>query len=144
MSARSESMARLNPVAWRSPWTPWWVVGLTAAGAWVALRAWTPLDDPTHVVCALRRIAHIGCATCGLTRAFAALARGDLGAAIAFHPMALVLAGEVAAAWGAWGLALARGTPAPETRGIPRLVAANALAFLLVWVARLVTGTIPV
>jgi hypothetical protein len=134
-------MVRQDPAAWRSPWTAWWALGLIAAGVWVALRAWTPLGDP---VCALRQIAHIGCATCGLTRAFTALARGDLGASLAFHPMALVLAGEVAAAWAVWGLALARGAPAPEARGIPRVVAVNALAFLLVWVARLVTGTIQV
>lgn len=124
-----------------APWTVWWVLGLTAAGAWAALRAWTPLGDP---VCALRQIAHIGCATCGLTRAFAALAKGELGASLAFHPMALVLAGEIVAKWAAWGLALLRGAAVPETRGIPRLVAANALAFLLVWIVRLVTGTIPV
>ena len=144
MSARAGSVARQDPAAWRSPWTAWWVLGLTAAGAWVALRAWTPLDDPAPGMCALRRIAHVGCATCGLTRAFGALAKGDLGAALAYHPMALVLAGEAAAAWTAWGFALARGAPAPEARGVPRALAVNALAFVLVWVARLVTNTLPV
>jgi hypothetical protein len=133
-----------SAVPTRSAWTAWWLFGLAAAGAWLVLRAWTPEGDPAHAVCALRRIAHVGCATCGLTRALGALARGDLGAALAFHPMALVLAGELAVAWGAAGLALARRTRILDQRWIPWAFAANATAFLLVWVARLVTGTIPV
>ena len=125
----------------RPAWVVWWLCGLAAAGAWLALRAWTPAGDP---VCALRRIAHIGCATCGLTRALAALARGDLGAAFALHPMALVLAAELAAAWGASGLALARNARLADQRWIPWAIAANGAAFLLVWIVRLLTGTIPV
>jgi hypothetical protein len=116
---------------------------VTAAGAWLALSAWTPTGDPAGAVCALRRIAHVGCATCGLSRALAALARGDLGAALAYHPMALVLAGELAAAWGWTGLKLARSTRMPDQRWIPWAVAANAAAFLTVWVVRLATGTLP-
>jgi len=128
----------------RPAWAVWWLCGLAVAGAWLALRGWTPSGDPGHAVCALRRIAHIGCATCGLTRALAALARGDLGASLAFHPMGLVFAVELAAAWGASGVALARGARLPDQRWIPWVIAANAAAFLLVWVVRLLTGTIPV
>jgi len=127
----------------RPAWAIWWLCGLAAVAGWLVLRAWTPSGDPTHAVCALRRIAHIGCATCGLTRALAALARGNLGAALAFHPMALGLTGELAAAWGGSGLALARGSRMPDQRWIPWVIAANAAAFLLVWLVRLVTGTIP-
>ena len=128
----------------RSGWVAWWLWGLAAAGAWLALRAWTRVDDPAHAVCALRRIAHIGCATCGLTRALAALARGDVRAVLALHPMALVLAGELAVAWCLSGLAVARRTRMLDQGWFPWVVAANAAAFLLVWLARLATGTIPV
>ena len=126
----------------RAAWMVWGLCGLAVVGAWLALRGWTPAD-PGQAVCALRRIAHIGCATCGLTRALAALARGDLGASLAFHPMVLVLAAELAAAWGASGVALARNTRLPDQRWIPWVIAANAAAFLLVWAVRLLSGTIP-
>ena len=127
-----------------SPGTAWWLCGLAAAGAWLALRAWTPVDDPATAMCALRRIAHIGCPTCGLTRALAALARGELGASLALHPMAAVLAIELGAVWAWWGLGLARARSALDQRWIPWAVAANAAAFLVLWVVRLLTGTIPV
>ena len=144
MSARALTAARASGVRWSSPRTAWWLCGLAAAGAWLALRAWTPVDDPAQVLCALRQFAHIGCPTCGLTRALAALTRGNLGASLVLHPMAVVLAIELAAAWAWWGRALARGQRDLDQRWIPWAIAANAAAFLLVWVVRLLTGTIPV
>lgn len=143
MSAHPIAAVGRSATPTRPAWTAWWLCGLAAAGAWLALRAWTAAGDPAHAVCALRRIAHVGCATCGLTRGLAALARGDLGAALAFHPMALVLGGELAAAWGWSGLALARRARDLDQRWIPWAVLANAAAFLVVWVTRIVTGTIP-
>ncbi len=144
MNAHPRAALGWFAVPTRSAWTAWWLCGLAAAGAWLALSAWAPAADPAHAGCAMRRIAHVGCATCGLTRALAALARGDLDAALAFHPMALVLTGELAAAWGLSGLALARRTRILDQGWIPWALVANAAAFLVVWVVRLVTGTIPV
>ena len=144
MTPIARAAARASVVREWSPRTAWWLCGLAAAGTWLALRAWTPVDDPAHAMCALRRIAHVGCATCGLTRALAALARGNPGASLALHPMAAALAIELAAAWSWWGLALARDRRELDQRWIPWAIAANAAAFLLVWVARLLTGTIPV
>jgi hypothetical protein len=144
MKSPALTVARAPAVSGWSPAAAWALCGLAAAGAWMALRSWTPVDDPAGGVCALRSIAHVGCATCGLSRALAALAAGRLGASLALHPMALVLAIELATAWGWWGARLARGRPGWDQRWIPWAVAANAAAFLLVWVVRLLTGTIPV
>jgi hypothetical protein len=122
----------------------WWLGAGALVGAWLALRAWTPDPDPAHALCALRRVAHVGCATCGLTRALAALARGRLGEAVALHPMAPIVAAEIALVWGWWGLSLVRLVRSPGQAWIPRAIAANAVAFLLVWVVRLLAGKIPV
>ena len=128
---------------WGSLWGAWALCGVAAAGAGLALRAWTPVDDPALALCSLRRIVHIGCATCGLTRALAALAQGHLAASLRLHPMAAVLVIELAAAWGWWGHALARGPRDLDQRWIPWAIALNAAAFLLMWIVRLLTGTIP-
>ena len=68
------------------------VAGLTAAGAAVAYRValggeglWLP--------CPLRALTGIPCPLCGMTTAATALATGDLGAAVAANPFALLLAG---------------------------------------------------
>jgi hypothetical protein len=52
-------------------------------------------------VCPLKALAGIPCATCGMTRAFVALAHGEVAAAFAASPLGALLAG------GLWLLALA-------------------------------------
>jgi hypothetical protein len=68
------------------------VTGLVAAGAAVTYQAalggeglWLP--------CPLRTLTGIPCPLCGMTTAATALASGDLGAALAANPFALLLAG---------------------------------------------------
>ena len=46
--------------------------------------------------CPLKSVAGLPCATCGMTHAFAALARGEVAAAFAASPLGALLAG------GAW------------------------------------------
>jgi uncharacterized membrane protein YqjE len=68
------------------------LAGLGAAGAAAAYQAalgghglWLP--------CPLRTLTGIPCPLCGMTTAATALASGDLGAALAANPFALLLAG---------------------------------------------------
>jgi hypothetical protein len=68
------------------------VVGLVAAGGAVAYQAalggeglWLP--------CPLRTLTGVPCPLCGMTTAATGLASGDLGAALAANPFALLLAG---------------------------------------------------
>ncbi len=93
--------------------------------------------------CAMRTIFHVGCPTCGFTRAVVALARGDVAASLALHPLALPLAIEFAVAAAAYAIAAARHRPGPPARTVARIAALDAIAALAVWVIRLATGTVP-
>ena len=85
--------------------------------------------------CPARALAGLPCPTCGMTRAFVALAHGDLSAALAASPAGALLAG------GAWLLALAdlvrlaAGAPLPRVpaRAARVAVAGGLAALLLNW-----------
>ncbi len=114
---------------------------LAAAFAWLAASRFPAgAGEP---VCTFRRVTHLACPTCGMTRALACLARGDFATSLALHPLALVLAAELVVLWLLWGRGLARGDARRIERNLPRLLAANAAAFAAVWLARLLTGTLP-
>ena len=129
------SPAAVAPLAWAG-------AGLLAAAAWLALRGWSGLETAAPV-CALRRIAHFGCPTCGFTRALVALAHGEVGASVALHPMAVAIVAQLLAAWLAGGWSLARGRAGRPGRWLARAIALDVAAGLAVWIARLATGTIP-
>ena len=128
----------------------WSATGLTALLAAVVL-AHADVEGGVSI-CMLRRVFGLPCPGCGMTRAFAALARGDLRAAFAFHPWAPVVAAELAAAWLLWGASvIGAGAAAwsrrvgalPARRWAGRLVAANLTALAALWLGRLATGTLP-
>ena len=106
-------------------------------GAVLVLRAWTPSDDPAATLCIFRRLTHHECATCGMTRAMALLAHGDVRGAFARHPLAPPLALEIALLWLATPVAIVRGLRVPPTLR-DRWLLAHAGAFLILWAARLV------
>lgn len=120
----------------RSPWLAWALAGLAGVAALLVLRAWSPGDDPDGTICLFRRLTHHDCATCGMTRAFARLARGDVAGAAARHPLAVPLAIEFAALWLAAPLAIARRWRVPPAWR-DRWLLAHAAAFLAVWAVRL-------
>lgn len=121
----------------------WALCGLAAAAAWLALRAWGSAVTAIEPFCWLRATAHVACPTCGMTRALVELSRGHLSASLALHPMAALLALQLFAGWLAWGAALRRGRAIAAPRWLGIALAANGLAFLLIWLARLITGTLP-
>ena len=111
--------------------------------AFFGLGAWFPAEGAGGGVCISRRFFHLPCPGCGMTRAIAAIARGDWRAALALQPLAPLLLAQGAAFWLAVLRRCLRGAPSawPE---IPRaLLVANLAALLLLWVARLATGTLP-
>jgi hypothetical protein len=130
--------ARAIP-SWRAPF----VVGAAAL-----LLAPTLLRPSAHgpVLCPLRRVTGLWCPTCGMTRAFGWLARGDFDRAVRYHPLAPVLLIEgiiVAAVW-LW----MRRRPRDESRWSPRwvsagraVIVANAVLVLVVWAIRLKSGS---
>lgn len=133
----------MNVTSPRARWTPWLLAGAAAVIAAAVLHAWTPGDDPDGATCVMRRVFGVACPTCGLTRAFAAIAHGDWARAWALHPLAPLVAAELAAAWALWGVAIARGGwPLPRRVTLATLIATGAL-IAGVWVARLATGSLP-
>jgi hypothetical protein len=125
----------------RRAWLLWFGAGVLMALAW-ALLASTRMTAGGPL-CALRRLAGLDCPTCGLTRALGALARGAWRESLALHPWAPVLALQAAAAWALWGAWLAGRLRTPPDRWCPPVLIANLAALVVVWLARLVAGTLP-
>ena len=114
----------------------WLALGAAGLAAWVLLAAWTPANDPRWSVCVFQRLTHHDCATCGMTRAFALLAKGDVPGSLTRHPLALPLAVEALVLWLAAPLAWARGVRV-SAHGRDGWLLAHAALLTGVWVVRL-------
>jgi hypothetical protein len=123
----------------------WFLAGGAGLLGLAVLHVWTPAGEAASSICLLRRLFHLPCPGCGMTRAFAALAKGDWSAAVALHPLAPVLLAELVLGWVAWGIALAsRGTLRPfRPDRIQALLLANLAALVALWLGRVATGTLP-
>lgn len=124
----------------RSIWT-WALAGLAGLAALAVLHVWVPDPDPAHALCFSRRFLGIPCPGCGLTRAFAHLAKGEWSAALAAHPLAPVLGLEAFAGWIVWGLGFRRPLPRPDWIG--PVVLGHLAVLCALWLGRLYTGTLP-
>ena len=128
--------------AGRSAWL-WALAGLAGLAAAVVLHLWVPGSGPETSFCFSRRILGLPCPGCGLTRAFAHLAKGHWSAALAAHPLAPVLAAEIVLVWLAWGrAALRNSSPTPPAWLTPVMLGHVAVLFAL-WLGRLSTGSLP-
>jgi hypothetical protein len=78
-----------------------------------------------------------------MTRAFAALAKGNWSTAVALHPLAPVLALELTAGWTVWGLTLVSRRPWRLAARLDSLLLANFAALVALWLGRVATGTLP-
>ena len=102
----------------------------------------SPSDDgPT--LCPVALLTGVACPGCGMTRAVAWLLRGDIGTALTYHPLApLVIALIVVATGWAMGRRVRRWS-APRPGLINGGLIGLAALFVSVWVARLVSGSLP-
>jgi hypothetical protein len=107
------------------------------------LHVWTPSGDPATALCLSRRLLHLPCPGCGMTRAFALLAKGEWNAAFAEHPLAPVLALEGVLGWLAWGVALAARRSLRLPFRLDTVVLAHAAVLVALWLGRAATGTLP-
>jgi hypothetical protein len=124
----------------------WAAAGILALAVLAGLRAWVPSEDPRLSICLLRNATGVPCPGCGMTRAFAHLAKGEGAAAWKDQPLAFALAGEAGAAWLAWGaLALAgkTGRLRLEDPWIAPVLLGHAAVLIAFWAGRLATGTLP-
>jgi hypothetical protein len=101
------------------------------------------VSDGGFIVCAFRRLTGIPCPGCGLTRAMAALARGQLVLALHFHPFAPLVLAEAGALWAGIGASLLGRPWELPPRFLERVVIWQTAAFVVLWFARLATGTLP-
>ncbi len=121
-----------------------WLAAAGGALAALALLQRLPLPaGPEHSICFLRHYTGVPCAGCGLTRAFAALGRGDFAAAVALHPLAPLFLLEAIVGWLVWGWLLLRRGGFPSWAPVNRVLTADAVLLLVVWGVRLATGTLP-
>lgn len=118
-------------------WGSW---GLAAAAVLVLLRIWQPPLGPEYAICLSRRLFRLPCPLCGMTRAFTAIARGEWRAAWTFHPLAPLILAQVIAVW---VVAFFRIRNCRPVRIPLRIVVANLVVLLTLWVGRLATGTLP-
>ncbi len=90
------------------------------------------------VLCPFRRLTHLPCPGCGMTRALLALGRGDLHGALTFHPLSPFVA-ALLIGWWVNNLLVASGRPralkAPDA--VLRLSWVGVVAALVLWGARL-------
>ena len=124
----------------------WLAVGAVALVAAGLARYFPEAGHGDIVFCVFRRFTGLACPGCGLSRAFVALARGDLAAAVLFHPLAPLLAVEATVAWAVWGIrawALNRGAVRASSVRWERLAWAHGAALLLLWAGRAASGTLP-
>jgi len=121
----------------------WALAGAAGLAAFLVLRVWVPPEGAAFAICPLRRFTGLPCPGCGMTRAFAHLAKGEWTAALRVHPLAPLFAAELTLLWAAWGGA-ASGLVRLPVVAKPELAALGHLAVLAaVWLGRLATGTLP-
>ena len=116
--------------------------GVLAAGvaAVMLLHFVRMTDDPRTAMCWLRRTTGIPCPTCGMTRAFSALAKGDVRHAVAYNPLSPLFAVVILSCWGYTSWRMARGGAFPAFDGRRAAIVFAALGALaaVVWIVRVV------
>lgn len=102
----------------------------------------SPSDDgPT--ICPFALCTGSACPGCGMTRAASSLVRGDIGAAMVFHPLVILIAFQAGGAW-IWYLLRRRDLVRPMSQSTLTLIlATTGLALVLVWMVRLLSGSLP-
>jgi hypothetical protein len=115
-----------------------------AAAALVAVASIAGAMTAAPTLCPVALLTGTPCPGCGMTRAVVALARGDLRASWAAHPLAalVVVEGAVVAASGA--LQRLGRIVRPPARHVTWAAGLTAGALVVVWLVRYALGTLPV
>ncbi len=121
----------------------WLLAGLLGLAGLAVLHFWVPSTDPSGAICLSRRLLHLPCPGCGMTRAFAHLAKFEWTAAWKDHPLSFVVALEMILGWAAWGAKLAYGQHFRLPVPIETVLLANAGALCALWLGRMATGILP-
>ena len=106
------------------------------------LAVFSPSDDgPT--ICPFALCTGSACPGCGMTRAASSLIRGDIGAAMVFHPLVILIALQATGAW-IWYVLRRKNVVGPMSqRTLTIILATTGVALVLVWIVRLASGSLP-
>ena len=121
----------------------WAFAGLGGVAGLLIFHVWVPQPGAAHSVCLFRRATGIPCPGCGMTRAFAHMAKGEWRAAAADHVLAFPLAAEIFLFWAWWGAALAKRRPEWMPRGYEAWMLGHVAVLTAFWLGRAATGTLP-
>lgn len=100
------------------------------------LSLWPLSDNPLVSICTFRRVTGLPCATCGMTRALAALTRGAWHQSYAYHPLGGAVALALVTGWGGtcWFWLRNRTVPARLVRWWFLFCLSVAAACFIVWI----------
>ncbi len=102
----------------------------------------TPTDDGA-TFCPFALCTGMACPGCGMTRAASNLIRGDIGAAITYHPLIPLVAAQLLGGW-VWFMLRRSGRVGPMSQKMLNLTLfGTAVALLAVWAVRMASGTLP-
>lgn len=120
----------------------WGATGILLVAFFVALGFWDAAAHAGPDLCLFHRVTGVACPACGLTRAAAALARGDFARSLRLHPAFPVVAAEVGLAWLLWGERALTGRRRLAGRSTAILLA-TAGGLVVLWVVRWALGALP-
>ena len=100
-------------------------------------------SDSSPTICGFARCTGVACPGCGMTRAAGQLVRGNVIEALRYHPLILLVAAELLAAWTIWTAHRAGWIRWRHRRWVDIVIGATAGLLLVVWVIRLATGSTP-
>lgn len=103
----------------------------------------TPALEDGPTICPFALCTGMACPGCGMTRAASRLIRGDLSSAVSFHPLVPAIALLAIGGWVWFALRKAGKVQPISDRLLNGILIATLVALMGVWVARLVTETLP-
>lgn len=134
-------MADATPPAVLASHRNLWLVGTgLALAVVVALALFGPADTSP---CLFLAATGVACPGCGMTRALAALLRGDWATMWRLHPLAAIVTIEGLLTWALWGWLVFVRRRRIDEAWMLWLLLANAGFLLVVWIVRLASGTLP-
>ncbi|HVT59923.1 MAG TPA: DUF2752 domain-containing protein [Thermoanaerobaculia bacterium] len=131
------------PPAASGGWAAFALAGASGLAGVVVLHFWVPAEGAGSSWCLLNRVFGQPCPGCGMTRAFAHLAKWEWHAALRSHPLAPVLAAEVGLLWMAWGATLAGLLRLRRPARLELALLGHLAVLVALWLGRLATGTLP-
>jgi len=100
-------------------------------------------SDSSPTICGFARCTGLACPGCGMTRAAGQLVRGNVGEALRYHPLILLIAAELLGAWTIWMAHRAGWIQWRHRRWVDIAIGTTAALLLVVWIVRLATGSTP-